>query len=146
MPKIFLLREKLSSNFDALVGRPKGQHEETLSRKYGDEETDDEDELEEVFTRPQRVSRRAEERPRELPLQAERTEKLPETAPGESSFEEEETIGKRGFMADWQGGWGGGVVVAKVVHGHQTYSCAEPFLFALVRYSCFPDENELIMC
>ena len=100
MPKIFLLREKLSSNFDALVGRPKGQHEETLSRKYGDEETDDEDELEEVFTRPQRESRRAEERPRELPRQAERTEKVPETAPGESGSEEDEMIGKGGLMTN----------------------------------------------
>ncbi|XP_043219812.1 uncharacterized protein LOC122380596 [Amphibalanus amphitrite] len=67
MPKIFLLREKLSSNFDALLGHPKGQHEEGLSRRYGDDESDGEDELEEVFTRPQRLPRPRRDSLREEP-------------------------------------------------------------------------------
>ena len=87
MPKIFLLREKLSSNFDALLGHPKGQHEESLSRRYGDDESDGEDELEEVFTRPPRLARARRDSLREEPPQP--AQKKPEsdtadTAPGES--------------------------------------------------------------
>ena len=107
MPKIFLLREKLSSNFDALLGHPKGQHEETLSRKYGDDGSDDEDELEEVFTGPQRLPCREEQRHTELPQppQLERKpEPAPEPTPGESTSLRGAVIS--GLMSE--GGGGGG--------------------------------------